>query len=61
MVAVLTYCTPPNAESNKASMISVLVTNFILFSIMLGGLFNLRRQGGGMLDLGRLLLKQVRW
>jgi len=39
-------------------MISVLVTNFILFSIMLGGLFNLRRQGGGMLDLGRLLLKQ---
>jgi len=42
-------------------MISVLVTNFILFSIMLGGLFSLRRQGGGMLDLGRLLLKQVRW
>jgi len=57
-VAVLNSCTPPNTESDKASMISVLVTNFILFSIMLGGLFSLRRQGGGLLDLGRLLLKQ---
>lgn len=44
----------------KASMISILVTNFILFFIMFGGLFRLRRQGGGMLDLGRLLSKQVR-
>lgn len=45
----------------KASLISILVTNFVLFSIMFGGLFRLRRQGGGMLDLGRLLSKQVRW
>lgn len=41
-------------------MIAMLATDLILFFIMLSGLLRLRHESGGVLDLGRLLWKQVR-
>ncbi len=49
-----------NIESNKLTMIGILVTDIILLSTMLVGLLRLRRGGGGKFELGRLLWKQVR-
>jgi len=57
-VAALSSCSLPNAEKNKAGIIAVLATDLILFFIMLSGLLRLRRQSGGVLDLGRLLWRQ---
>jgi hypothetical protein len=50
-------CNAPNSQGNKASTISPLITNLVLFFIMLSGLL----RSGGMLHLGRLLWKQGRW
>ena len=48
-----------NLESIRLSTIVALVTDIILLSIMLIGLFRMRRHGGGALALGRLLWSQV--
>lgn len=49
-----------NIESIKLNLILTLFTDTALLLIMLIGLLRLRREGSGMLDLGRLLWKQVR-
>jgi hypothetical protein len=43
---------------NLTSFVTLL-TNVVLFFIMLIGLVLLRRDGGGLLGLGKLLWKQV--
>lgn len=50
-----------NFQSNKPTLISMLVTDIALLLIMLVGLFRLRNPGGIWLNLGWLLWKQVRW
>jgi hypothetical protein len=52
-------CVTSNLESIRLSTIVALVTDIILLSIMLIGLFRMRRHGGGALALGRLLWSQV--
>jgi hypothetical protein len=47
-------------ESIKISTIVALATDIGLILIMLLGLFRLRRRGGGIMALGRLLWNQVR-
>jgi hypothetical protein len=47
-------------ESNKQTAVAMLITDIVLFCIMLVGLLRLRQRGGGMFELGRLLWKQVR-
>jgi hypothetical protein len=48
-----------NIETNKLSIFSLLVTDMFLLIIMLAGLLRFRRGGGGSLDLGLFLWKQV--
>jgi len=54
-------CVPVNAESSELNIIAMLVTDIALLLIMLGGLFNLRRNGGGEFGLTQLLWRQVGW
>jgi hypothetical protein len=54
-------CAVLNIQSNKPTFISILATDIILLLIMLVGLLRLRTPGGGWLDLGQRLWKQVRW
>jgi hypothetical protein len=54
-------CMPKNIQISKLNIISTLVTHVVLLLIMLVGLLQLRIKGVGMLSLGRLLWKQVRW
>jgi hypothetical protein len=54
-------CTPKNIQITKLNLISTLVTDVVLLLIMLVGLLQLRIKGVGMLSLGQLLWKQVRW
>jgi len=51
-------CSAPNMESNKQTAVAMLITDIVLFCIMLVGLLRLRQRGGGMFELGRLLWKQ---
>ncbi|KAI9436151.1 hypothetical protein F5148DRAFT_1294653 [Russula earlei] len=51
-------CLVLNVESNKLTIIVLLVTDIILLLTMLVGLFSLRRCGGGKFELSRLLWKQ---
>ena len=60
-VPALHACGTFNAEANKPTVIATLFTDIALILIMLVGLLRLRRHGGGWLDLGHLLWKQVRW
>ncbi|KAH9968291.1 hypothetical protein BJV74DRAFT_868632 [Russula compacta] len=53
-------CGSPSIESNRATVISMLVTDFVLLLIMLCGLHRLRHNVVGTFELGRLLWKQVR-
>ena len=46
-------------DSIKLSTIVALATDISLILIMLLGLFRLRRHGGGIMALGRLLWNQV--
>jgi hypothetical protein len=52
-----------NFESTKLATIGVLITDVVLFLIMLIGLLRLRlaSEAGGAFALGRFLWKQVRW
>jgi hypothetical protein len=52
-------CVVTNIEICKATLIALLAADVILLFVMLAGLLRLRRRGGGSLDLGRLLWKQV--
>lgn len=54
-------CVVLNIETNKPTLIVVLVTDILLLLIMLFGLFNFRRRIGDVSELGRLLWRQVRW
>jgi len=47
-------------ESAKLAVIITYVADVILILTMLLGLLRIRGRGGGVLDLGRLLWKQVR-
>ena len=53
-------CVVLNIETNKPTLIVVLVTDVFLLLIMLFGLFNFRRRIGDTSELGRLLWRQVR-
>jgi len=48
-------------NSIKLSTIAEFAANIILFLIMFFGLYRLRRHGGGLVGLGRLLWNQVGW
>jgi hypothetical protein len=48
-------------ERNKVALIGMFITDLALVFVMFLGLFRLHSRGGGMLSLGRLLWKQVRW
>jgi hypothetical protein len=48
-----------NSDIAELNVIVTFVTDIILLLMMLGGLLHLRRQGGGLLDLGNFLWKQV--
>jgi spore maturation protein SpmA len=50
----------PNMESAKLAVMITYVVDIILVLTMLLGLLRIRGRGGGVLDLGRLLWKQVR-
>ena len=49
-----------NLKTSEPSLISLFITDCLLLIIMLAGLLRLRRRGGGTLELGRLLWRQVR-
>jgi len=51
-------CSISHIENNKATIISMFTTDFILLVIMLVGLFRMGVRRVGTLDLGRLLWKQ---
>jgi len=51
-------CKSPNIESNKLTIIAVLVSDVTLLVVMFIGLLRLRQRGGGRFGLGRLLWKQ---
>ena len=53
-------CILTNVETSRPSIISLLVSDFLLLLIMLAGLLRLRRKGGGTFRLGRFLWRQVR-
>jgi len=50
----------PDMESAKLAVMITYVADVILILTMLLGLLRIRGRGGGVLDLGRLLWKQVR-
>jgi hypothetical protein len=52
-------CVVTNIQSCKASLTVLLAADVILLLIMLAGLLRIRRRGGGSLEIGRLLWKQV--
>ena len=52
-------CITTNIEVCKLAMVSGFVTDTVLLLIMLGGLLQLRRRGGGSYELWHLLWKQV--
>jgi hypothetical protein len=52
-------CVVLNIENCKNSLIVLFAADVVLLLIMLAGLLRLRRHGGGTLDIGRLLWKQV--
>jgi hypothetical protein len=52
-------CVVTNIQSCKISLIILLAADVVLLLVMLTGLLRLRRRGGGSLELGRLLWKQV--
>lgn len=52
-------CIVTNIQTSKTSFIVLLAADIILLFVMLAGLLRLRRRGGGTLELGRLLWKQV--
>ena len=54
-------CSVPDAENNKAAVISMFITDFFLLLVMLIGLLRMRHRGAGTFALGQLLWKQVRW
>jgi len=54
-------CSITNVENNKATIISMFITDFILLVIMLVGLFRMGVRRVGTFALGRLLWKQVIW
>jgi hypothetical protein len=49
----------PNSDITKFNVIVTFVSDITLLIVMLAGLLRLRMGGGGMLDLGRFLWKQV--
>ncbi|KAH9968292.1 hypothetical protein BJV74DRAFT_889934 [Russula compacta] len=51
-------CSSSNVESNKATAITLLVTDIVLLLVMFSRMFRLRRRGADTFDLGRLLWKQ---
>jgi hypothetical protein len=48
-----------NSDVTKLNIIVIFVTNLVLLLMTVIGLLRLRVEGGGMLDLGRFLWKQV--
>jgi len=54
-------CSITNVENNKATIISMFITDSILLVIMLVGSFRMGVRRVGTLALGRLLWKQVMW
>jgi hypothetical protein len=52
-------CIVVNPDVTKLNAIVSFVTDIILLLMMLAGLLRLRMQGGGMLNLGSFLWKQV--
>jgi hypothetical protein len=59
LVPVSGTCGINNLENNKATIISMFTTDFILLVIMLVGLFRMGVRRVGTFALGRLLWKQV--
>ncbi|KAH9974544.1 hypothetical protein BGW80DRAFT_146286 [Lactifluus volemus] len=53
-----TTCVVRNSDIAELNVIVTFVTDIILLLMMLAGLLHLRRQGGGLLDLGNFLWKQ---
>jgi len=58
-VPIAGACVMARVDSIKLSTIVALATDIGLILIMLLGLFRLRRRGGGIMALGRLLWNQV--
>lgn len=54
-------CNVANAERDKVAILIMCVIDVTVVLVMFVGLLRLRGRGGGMLELGRLLWKQVRW
>jgi hypothetical protein len=52
-------CMVLNSDVTKLNIIVTFVTNLVLLLMTVIGLLRLRVEGGGMLDLGRFLWKQV--
>ncbi|KAI0298459.1 hypothetical protein B0F90DRAFT_1669045 [Multifurca ochricompacta] len=57
-VPVQNVCGVLNIQSSKNNIIATLVTDIVLLITMLVGLLRIRRRGGSLLGLGRLLWKQ---
>ncbi|KAI0002214.1 hypothetical protein BJV74DRAFT_41381 [Russula compacta] len=55
---MLLTCVPVNTESNVTSLVAMVVTDIALLLTMLIGLLRVRRHGGGMFALTRLLWRQ---
>jgi len=51
----------PQLKGIKLSTIATFADDIILIVIMLFGLYRLRRHGGSLMGLGRLLWNQVGW
>ncbi len=48
-------------DSIRLSTIALLAADIVLILIMFVGLYRVRRRGGGLMGLGRLLWNQVGW
>jgi hypothetical protein len=52
-------CMVPNSDVAKLNVVVTFITNLVLLLMTVIGLLRLRVGGGGMLDLGRFLWRQV--
>jgi hypothetical protein len=54
-------CSMPDYDSNKVTIIFMVINNSFLLVVMVIGLLRMRIHGAGTCSLGQLLWKQVRW
>jgi hypothetical protein len=53
-------CGPANNDFNALGFVAAIVTDLVLFLIILAGLLVMRYRGGGVFGLTRLIWTQVR-